>query len=68
MSEIDGRQRRFAAGNAESGRLIAGGKCMNSRDESVRVWDPFVRAFHWLLVVTFFVAYFTRGPDMRWVR
>ena len=25
----------------------------------VRVWDIFVRVFHWTVAVTFFVAYFT---------
>ncbi len=30
---------------------------MNARE--IRVWDPLVRGFHWLLVAAYFIAYFT---------
>ncbi|HUT49511.1 MAG TPA: cytochrome b/b6 domain-containing protein [Alphaproteobacteria bacterium] len=30
----------------------------------IRVWDPFVRLFHWSLVVAYFVAYFTEDDAM----
>jgi len=30
----------------------------------VRVWDPFVRVFHWSLVVAYFVAFFTEDDLM----
>lgn len=35
-------------------------------NEEVKVWDPFVRLFHWLLVAAFFTCYVTEGKP-RWV-
>lgn len=34
---------------------------MTTEQTEVKVWDPLVRVFHWLLVVGFFTAYFTEG-------
>lgn len=31
----------------------------------VKVWDPFIRLFHWSLVAAFFVAYFTEEDQLR---
>lgn len=39
---------------------------MNGQANSneVKVWDPLVRVFHWLLVAGFFTAYLTEGDEL----
>ncbi len=35
-----------------------------SENAEVRVWDPFVRVFHWLLLASFVVAYISEGDPL----
>ena len=35
-----------------------------SGSSEVRVWDPFVRVFHWLLIAGFSIAYISEGRPM----
>jgi cytochrome b len=49
---------------------IRGGKTRMNKNNQIRVWDLFVRVFHWSLLPLFFVAYLTgddKGPLHRYV-
>ena len=45
--------------SAETGETLEAGRGM--RPASVKVWDLFVRVFHWLLVVAFATAWYSGG-------
>jgi cytochrome b len=45
--------------SAETGRTLESGRI--SRPASVKVWDLFVRVFHWLLVALFALAWYSGG-------
>ena len=45
--------------SAETGHTLEAGR--ETRPDSVKVWDLFVRVFHWLLVILFAVAWYSGG-------
>lgn len=50
----------------EAAGIAPAAAASSSQAKTVRVWDPFVRMFHWSLIVLFVLAFVT-GDEIEWL-